>query len=232
MKTKARRYSQDLLHAASAIAPFSGPIVVACMLLAVTGCSSPLRTRALGDAGTPALSIAQQVCINCHGAKGNSTSPHFPNLAAQSASYMTEQLKSFRSHGRSDPSGSQYMWGISADLSDEQIDGLSNFYAAQTAAIGESARASLVEQGRKVFSQVNDNGMPACVSCHGAQAEGLGKFPRLAGQHSNYLVKQLRVFQDTNERPEGAIMKSVTHGLSSESMLAVAAYLQALPLLK
>src|SRR5471032_1378321 len=73
------------------------------VLLAIAACSSVDRSRQLADPGTPATTIALQVCANCHGAQGVSTSPNFPILAAQSATYLTEQLKSFRSHGRSDP---------------------------------------------------------------------------------------------------------------------------------
>jgi len=202
------------------------------MLLTLAACSSVDRSRQLADPGTPATTIALQVCANCHGAQGASTSPNFPILAAQSAAYLTEQLKSFRSHGRSDPPGYEYMWGISAHLSDAQIDGLAAYFAAQPAVPGHITKPALIDQGRHVFEQVNANGMPACASCHGAKAEGNGQFPRLAGQHADYTVKQLRVFQGTEQRPEGAIMKSVTHGLSPDNMMSVAVFLEALPALK
>jgi cytochrome c553 len=44
-----------------------------------------------------------------------------------------------------------------------------------------------------------------------------------------YLVKQLTVFQRTDERPEGNIMKTVAHELTQENIIDVAAYLQAMP---
>jgi cytochrome c553 len=43
------------------------------------------------------------------------------------------------------------------------------------------------------------------------------------------VIKQLTVYQRTNERPEGAAMKVVTHSLTRENMQAVAAYLQEIP---
>ena len=58
---------------------------------------------------------------------------------------------------------------------------------------------------------------------------GNGKFPRIAGQHLDYLIKQLTVFQRTNESPEGAIMKIVAHKLNDQNIEDVAAYLQAKP---
>jgi cytochrome c553 len=58
------------------------------------------------------------------------------------------------------------------------------------------------------------------------------QFPRLAGQHADYTVKQLTVFQRTDERPEGSVMKTVAHGLTRENMESVAAYMEAIPLTK
>ncbi len=55
------------------------------------------------------------------------------------------------------------------------------------------------------------------------------RFLRLAGQHADYVVKQLLVFQRTDERPEGVAMKVVAHKLSGQNIEDVAIYLQALP---
>ena len=45
----------------------------------------------------------------------------------------------------------------------------------------------------------------------------------------DYLVKQLTVLQNTNQRPNDPVMKSVTHNLTPENITNVAAYFQALP---
>ena len=68
-----------------------------------------------------------------------------------------------------------------------------------------------------------------CSTCHGESAQGRENFPRLAGQHADYLVKQLGVFQRTDERPEGAVMKVIAHQLTQGNIEAVAAYLQTVP---
>ena len=57
----------------------------------------------------------------------------------------------------------------------------------------------------------------------------MATFPRLAGQHADYVVKQLVVFQRTDERPEGSIMKTVAHDLTAQNVSDVAGYVQALP---
>ena len=51
-------------------------------------------------------------------------------------------------------------------------------------------------------------------------------YPRLAGQHVQYLMKQLRSFQ--NNLRNVAVMHGVAQGLKVHDMLAVSAYLQSL----
>ena len=53
-------------------------------------------------------------------------------------------------------------------------------------------------------------------------------FPRLAGQHSDYVVKQLRVFQRTEGRPDGPAMKAVAHGLTADDMANAASFVQSM----
>lgn len=51
----------------------------------------------------------------------------------------------------------------------------------------------------------------------------------MAGQHADYLVKQLTVFQRTDERPDGSIMMTVAHEMTQENIEDVAGYLEMLP---
>ena len=201
--------------------------IIACVAL-IAACSQPTRSRNLGDPGVSAITLAQQVCSNCHGVEGRSTSPNFPNLAGQTEAYTAAQLKSFRSHGRRDPAGFEYMWGLSRGLTDEQISGLAAYYSGrQPARQSPAANAAQLAAGKALFETgVPAKNVPACSTCHGANGEGNATFPRIAGQHADYLVKQLIVFQRTDERPEGAIMKTVAHELARDDIESVAAYVQ------
>lgn len=194
------------------------------------GCANLERSRTLGNPDIPATVLAQQVCSNCHGVDGNSTSPNFPRLAGQTEEYLVSQLNGFRSHSRSDPAGFEYMWGLSRHLTDGQIKGLAAYYAAQMPSKNADAPAGSPEQisaGEAIFTHgVADKHIPPCRTCHGEGARGKAQFPRLAGQHADYLVKQLMVFQRTNERPEGSIMNMIAHGLNRQNMEDVAAFLQ------
>jgi cytochrome c553 len=203
-------------------------MALVCVLLAA--CAHPERSRNTADPRVPAAVLAQQVCSNCHGLSGNATSPNFPNLAAQTEPYLVSQLKEFRSHGRHDPAGFEYMWGLSRSLTDAQIEGLASYYGGLApltqAPEGDPARRAA---GQALFDTgVPEKNIPACVSCHGKQGVGQATFPRLAGQHADYLVKQLLVFQRSDERPAGSIMKVVAHDLTPQNIQDIASYLQAL----
>ena len=197
--------------------------------LTAVGCTNLPRSRDLANPLVAPSVTAQQVCSNCHGIDGNSTSPNFPRLAGQPQPYIVAQLQNFRSHQRSDPPGYEYMWGIARSLTDEQITGLADYFSGQTPKRNAPVDAALLPLGKKIFEEgVPDKQAPPCFACHGAAAAGQAAFPRLAYQHQDYLVKQLHVFQETEGRP-GTPMKQVTHELSPGEMAAVAAYLQGFP---
>jgi cytochrome c553 len=195
------------------------------------GCANVQRSRDLGNPDVSGQTLAEQVCSNCHGVTGTATSPNFPNLAGQQEVYLSSQLHELKGHSRRDPAGFEYMWGISRTLTDKQIQELAAYFAAQKprpqSIEGSTAQ---IDGGRPIFNDgIPAKGIPPCHSCHGPGGAGNEKFPRLAGQHTDYLVKQLTVFQRTDERPEGSIMKTVAHELTQENIIDVAAYLQALP---
>ena len=200
--------------------------------LVASGCSTIERSRDLADPNVSATALAQQVCSNCHGIAGRVTNPNFPNLAGQQPNYFIAQMKQFRGHNRLDPAGFEYMWGISRSLTDAQIAGLAEYFGTKTSVSpGLATDRAAVARGRAVFEKgVADKNIPACNTCHGATGQGSDQFPRLAHQHVDYLVKQLTVFQRTEERPEGAIMKVIAHDLTSTNIKDVAIYLQEFPL--
>jgi len=207
------------------------PLALAATALALAaGCANPGRSRDLGNPAIEGRVLAQQACSLCHGVTGVAASPEFPNLAAQSEPYIVAQLTEFRSHSRQDPAGAEYMWGVTRRLTDAQIQALASYYAAQKPARQvPEGRPDRVAAGAVLFAQgAADRGVPACASCHGDHGQGLAVFPRLAGQHADYVVKQLGVFQRGEERPDGAAMKVVAHGLTPDDIANAAAYVQGL----
>jgi cytochrome c553 len=172
--------------------------------------------------------IAVTVCGTCHGPQGNSTQPKFPRLAGQNANYLATQLKAFRSQSRGDPDAIGYMWGMAAELDDDTIAALAAYYAAQKPASGPRADQAAITRGREIYEKgVTAEGVPACSSCHGPDAHGTQDYPRLAGQHEQYVLKQLGSFQSNMRNV--AIMHGVALNLRSPEMQSVAAYLQSQP---
>ncbi len=179
------------------------------------------------EAPSGALKATLATCATCHGAKGQSVSPTFPNLAGQSAAYIETQLHAFKDQSRADPDAQAYMWGMAAQLSEDTISAVAKFYAAQAPTPGHAGNGALTRQGKVIFEQgVPARGIPPCASCHGEHAEGMAVFPRLAGQHAPYLFKQLLVIQ--NVLRTAPVMHGVIKDLTKDQMQAVVAYLESL----
>lgn len=176
--------------------------VMSTLVLFSAGCTNVDRSRTLGDPTVSGKTIAQQVCSSCHGVDGNSISPEFPKLAGQQPQYLITQLKNFNDHVRTDRLAQEIMASMSRNLTDEQISQIADYFYQQkpknlTKLVGSDGA------GKRIFeSGIPDKGVVPCMTCHGTKAEGNSVFPRLAGQHPQYLAKQLLVFRDTHGRPD------------------------------
>ena len=174
-----------------------------------------------------ARQVAVSTCATCHGPQGRSIAPKFPMLAGQHANYLAAQLKAFKAQTRGDPDALGYMWGMAAPLGDDMIAALAAYYSAQSPGRGEHGDAGEIARGAGIYANgVAAEGIPPCISCHGPGAAGTDDFPRLAGQHAQYLLKQLHSFQ--NNLRNVAVMHGVAQGLQGKDMHAVAAYLESL----
>jgi cytochrome c553 len=179
------------------------------------------------DAKKATLQKTIETCAACHGLNGRSISPTFPNLAAQTPAYIELQLHAFKDQTRADPDAQAYMWGMASPLDDASISGLAAYFSKQTAVEGGGGNAALIGQGKQIFTEgVPSRQIPPCASCHGAKAEGNGPFPRLAGQHAPYLLKQLLVIQSVLRT--APVMHGVIKDLNKDQMQAVVAYLESI----
>jgi len=197
-------------------------------LLALSACAGVGSSRNVDDASVPGQVLAAQVCSNCHGLTGESVSPNFPKLAGQQKDYLLAQLADFKGHERSDSRGTQYMWGFT-HLTTKQVDELADYFATQPPMAAGKVDRNLLARGADIFNNgIPDKGVVQCMACHGPDGAGNSSFPRIAGQHAEYLLEQIKVFQLTDHRPRGAAMKQVTHELSNADAVAVAAYAESL----
>lgn len=81
--------------------------------------------------------------------------------------------------------------------------------------------ATPVEQGETLATK-GAGAVLACVTCHGAEGQGMATFPYLAGQGEAYLARQLDAFaNDTRKNP---IMAPIAKAMTPEQKQAVSAY--------
>lgn len=148
-------------------------------------------------------------CLGCHGNVGISNSGMFPNLAGQSRAYLETQLKHFRSGERSNAT----MNAMTKDLKDADIQNLAAYYAGLP---GKSAGgdASLAQMGKDKAAM--------CMGCHGKELQGNGQFPKLAGQHPDYISKQLADFKSGSRK--ASHMNAIAKTLSEDDITALAEY--------
>src|SRR5512142_3050099 len=133
------------------------------------------------EADESARVLATEVCSICHGPGGNSALPAFPNLAAQPRLYLLAKIKLYRYRSINEPSDHGDMLGLTL-ADDATADALARYFASQPPPRPISGDDALVAAGNKIFVHGDPNhGVAACSVCHGANAQGIGIFPRLAG---------------------------------------------------
>ena len=78
-------------------------------------------------------------------------------------------------------------------------------------------------------AEAGKNKTALCATCHGANGISANDlYPNLAGQHADYIVKQLKAFKNGTDR-SNPLMSPMAAGLSEEDMADIAAYYNSLP---
>jgi cytochrome c553 len=157
-----------------------------------------------------------EVCTACHGPNGNSEDPAFPALAGQPPLYTYYQLLQFRERQRVDPQMSPF----AAGLSDADMQDIAAYYAAQApVAPNHTGDPEKLEAGQTLVQ------MHYCDSCHAPGLVGQKHIPRLAGQHYEYLVKQLRAYKAQTRTDMEGSMTMAAQPLSAGDIEILAQYI-------
>lgn len=194
------------------------------VLSAIAANSDATKTTAAVEKN-PVEKTVQTVCAACHGVDGNSAISINPKLAAQSPEYLLKQLSNFKDGKRANA----VMTGMVANLSDDEMKGLAAHYASQKINLAKAKSNGVGSLGEKIYrGGIAATGVPACASCHGANGAGIPKqFPRLAAQHTDYTLAQMRTFR-TGERANAPMMTVIAAKMTDAEMQAVSDYIQGL----
>ncbi len=185
---------------------------------------APSMTSTDADDAGPLTKLVNS-CNKCHGKDGNSNQKEVPNIAKASAIYLHDTLMAFKSGERK---GEEYrdadgnvtdMNKVVADLSEEQITALAEYYAAKSfVPHSQNANLAMADEGAKLFNK-------KCEKCH---SDG-GTNPDddagiLAGQPKQYLINQFSYF-DKGEREMPKKMRKKFRKLTDEQKQQIIEFL-------
>lgn len=173
------------------------------------------------------------MCMGCHNIPGYQASfpevHKVPMIAGQGAKYIVAALQAYKKGDRKHPT----MRGIAQSLSDQDMNDIAAYYEE----LGKKGGASsvpdtLAKQPSAEVQALLTKG--ACVSCHGAN---LNKpldpsYPKLAGQHPDYLFVALKSYQTDNNPRVGRsnpIMAAQAKQFSHAELKQLAQYIGSLP---
>lgn len=170
------------------------------------------------------VETARTVCAACHGVDGNSTDPQYPKLAGMDQEYLMRQLRAFASGKRRE----ETMSAIVAGIDPNDFARLAGYYGKMKPAPGKVNDPGLAAKGKALYDDGNtESGVPSCAGCHQPDGRGNARFPRLAGQHQAYTLKQLAGYK-SGRRATDPLMTTVGQRLTADEAKAVAEYIAGL----
>jgi cytochrome c553 len=172
------------------------------------------------------------MCIGCHGIPGYQASfPEIhkvPMISGQNAKYLVASLAAYKKGERKHPT----MRAIAASLSDADMADLAAHYEKHGASSIKPVADTPAAQPSAEVAALLAKG--ACASCHGANYSKPidPSYPKIAGQHGDYLATALRAYATTGNPNVGrgnAIMAGQVKQFKPAELKAIAAYLGSLP---
>jgi cytochrome c553 len=169
------------------------------------------------------------LCIGCHGITGYHTGfpevHKVPKISGQSPKFIVNALKAYKAGERKHPS----MRGVAANLTEQDMADLAAYYANNGRLLPEPEKAA--GGSDKAQELVTKGG---CTTCHG---ENFSKpmdpsYPKIAGQHSDYLYFALKAYKTENVNLIGRnhpIMSGVAKQFTNAELKVLADYVGSLP---
>lgn len=152
------------------------------------------------------------VCSGCHGPAGHSAVPDNPILAAQHEAYLMSSLQLYVSGERNH----EIMKTMAGRLSTQDLTEIAAYFAAQSPYQSQVVAAGDATRGKDKTA--------ACAGCHGPDGRSATPmFPKLAGQHAQYLSNALQAYKD-GTRTNAMMSASLVEPLSDQDIDDIAAY--------
>ncbi len=181
-------------------------------LIALMGPASNVAAQTVSGSAAAGEKKAA-MCIGCHSIPGYQASfpevHKVPMIAGQNAKYLQSALNAYKAGDRKHPT----MKAIAASLSDQDIADLAAYYetlpAEKTTLPAEPEHKPSTEVA-ELLKKGN------CVSCHGSNFSKPidAAYPKLAGQHPDYLYVALKAYQ-TQSNPQVGRANPVMGGMVS-----------------
>lgn len=201
------------------------PTVFALVVAFVTAASQAQSIKGDAKAGE----TKNAMCIGCHGIKGYQASfPEVykvPMISGQSANYLMAALNAYKKGERKHPT----MRAIAVSLTDQDMADLAAHYSADglNASVAVLPTKASKEPSAEVQALLNKAN---CASCHGANFSKPidAAYPKLAGQHADYLFVALKAYKTDNNPKVGrsnAIMSAMAKQYTNAELKQLAGYL-------
>jgi cytochrome c553 len=174
---------------------------------------------AVAQDASPPVPAKAAACFACHGTGGRSVQPLIPVLAGQTSRYLYLQLRDFQEGRRSNEQMSPMAQGLSKD---EMRELAAYFSAQKPAAQTFQPDADKARLGKAKADET------LCTMCHLGGFAGQNEIPRVAGQHFDYVLKQLTDFKARRRTNDAGNMTSVSNTLTDADILNLAHYLAGL----
>lgn len=181
-------------------------------------------------------------CAGCHGELGQGGSRgEYPRLAGQGAKYLESQLKAFRARTRINIP--MYPYTQERELPDEDIKDIAAYLASielptKWPVFKDSddalTRLTLTERVM-IIPRIPGNlangevlYQKQCVTCHGKTGMGRGMFPRLVGQYTSYLKRQMEKYVKGERPHDEEAVGGVLNKLKEDDLQDILAYITTL----
>ena len=160
-----------------------------------------------------------EACAACHGADGNAVATMFPTLAGQNARYLYLQLKDYKEGRRQNP----MMSPMAANLAKEDMQDLAVYFASQ-----KQQRSTFKADPQRIKAGAAKAEESLCAMCHMGGMSGQNEIPRVAGQHPDYVLMQLKNFKTRERHNDAGNMTSLAQTLSENDMENLAHWISSL----